>query len=153
MGSKPINIRWISTDSQPYWKIKYSIALDNFSPVLRPLLTNKTCINLKILFFILISAESCLWYDAKKTFLFQSNSAATSRILIYLLITYFFYLFQFCYLKLNSFGKTFYSEIKRHSIFINVCLFDSLICYECCQHCLGMEFCSSGPHSKNISSL
>ena len=27
MASKPINIRWIRTDSQPYWKIMYSIVL------------------------------------------------------------------------------------------------------------------------------
>ena len=78
MASKPITIRWIRPDSQPDWKIMYSIDLQTIfykyqnnnhkidtsfvSPVLRSCGVNKSGINSMILIFIFI--ENCLWFDA-----------------------------------------------------------------------------------------
>ena len=44
MASKPINIRWIRTSYQPYWKIMENIIIQTI--------------------FILMSSKRCLWYDA-----------------------------------------------------------------------------------------
>ena len=84
MASKPINVRWIRTGFQPYWKIFIALCYRQFFTNIKikiiklipvccsgfcPLEPNKTC--LSILFFNLISAESCLIYDAIKNYSFS----------------------------------------------------------------------------------
>ena len=74
MATKPINIRWIRTGSQPYWKTMYSLVLQTIfhayqnknlkinasfvSPKGPKTLLKKTSIDFMI--FILICVKNCL---------------------------------------------------------------------------------------------
>ena len=77
MALKPSIIGWIRTGSQSYWKIIYSIVLQNN-------------ISFNLIIYILISAESCLKYDTINNYFKDYEWLQITKLILFL-----WFLFQY----------------------------------------------------------